>query len=117
VDDEPRILRFVRLSLSASGYDVLVASGGEEALHMAASEKPDLMILDIFMPGLDGFAVLQKLRDREATTGCNRLPVIVFSARSSVSEQAMSLGASDFITKPFLPDELAEKIRTAVART
>jgi len=117
VDDEPRILRFVSLSLRACGFDVLVASGGEEALQVSNSECPDIMILDVFMPGLDGFGVLQKLHDREIATGSSHLPVIVFSARSSVAEQALSLGASDFISKPFLPEELAEKIRATVKRT
>ncbi len=114
VDDEPRITRFVRLSLSSQGFDVLVASHGEEGLQIAASEKPDLMILDIFMPGIDGFGVLQKLRAGERSNGCH-LPVIVFSARASVAEEAMKLGATDFISKPFIPEEMADKIRTAMA--
>ncbi len=117
VDDEPRILRFVSLSLNAYGFEVLVASGGEEALRISASESPDLMILDVFMPGLDGFGVLQKLREREQTVGSAHLPVIVFSARSSVAEQALNLGAIDFISKPFLPEQLAEKIKAAIIRT
>ncbi len=116
VDDEPRILRFVRLSLTAQGFDVMVASCGEEGLRVAASEKPDLMILDIFMPGLDGFGVLQRLRASEGLNGLSHLPVIAFSARNSVAEQAMSLGAADFISKPFLPEEMADKIRAAIAR-
>ncbi len=117
VDDEPRILKFVSLSLKACGFDVLVASGGEEALQIAESESPDLMILDIFMPGLDGFGVLQKLRDREQVTGSAHLPVIVSSARGSVAEQAIGLGANDFLLKPFLPEVLAEKIRFTVNQT
>ena len=114
VDDEPRITRFVRLSLSSQGFDVLVASNGEEGLQIAASERPDLMILDIFMPGIDGFGVLQKLRAGEGNNGCH-LPVIVFSARASVAEEALRLGATDFISKPFIPEEMADKIRTAMA--
>ena len=117
VDDEPRILKFVSLSLSAYGFEVLSASDGEEALRISASENPDLMILDVFMPGLDGFGVLQRLRDRELNTGSRQLPVIVFSARSSVSEQALSQGANDFILKPFLPADLARKVESIIKRT
>ena len=116
VDDEPRILRFVRLSLASQGFDVLEASSGEEGLRMADSEKPDAMVLDIFMPGVDGFGVLRKLREREGRNGASHLPVIVFSARASVAEEAMRMGASDFISKPFMPEEIAERIRTAVAK-
>ena len=110
VDDEPRILRFVKLSLGSHGFDVFTASSGEEALKIITSQKFDLMILDIFMPGIDGFAVIENLRAREARECSPQLPIIVFSARSSVAEQAFSFGANDFISKPFLPEELAEKI-------
>jgi CheY-like chemotaxis protein len=67
------------------------------------------------MPGIDGFEVLQRLRAFEDTNACRRMPVIVFSARSSVSDQALKSGATDFISKPFLPEELAEKIRGLAA--
>jgi DNA-binding response OmpR family regulator len=116
VDDEPRILRFIRLSLSAQGFDVVTASRGEDALKMITIEKPDLMILDIFMPGLDGFDVLQQLRKLEENEGLTHLPVIVVSARSSVAEQAFNLGANDFIAKPFLPEDMTEKIRNVISR-
>lgn len=112
VDDEPRILRFVRLSLHALGFEVLMASGGEEALQMVASEKPDVMVLDVFMPDMDGFEVLQRLRSME-NTNRRRTPVIVFSARSSIADRALRLGAADFIGKPFMPDELVGKIMAA----
>jgi DNA-binding response OmpR family regulator len=114
VDDEPRILRFIKLNLNSQGYDVLTASGGDTALRIINSQRPDLMILDIFMPGLDGFAVLQQLRQIEKNEGLNRLPVIVISARSSVAEQAFNLGANDFIVKPFLPEDMMEKIRNII---
>jgi two-component system, OmpR family, response regulator len=114
VDDEPRILRFVRLNLCSCGFEVITASDGDGALSIINSEKPDLMILDIFMPGLDGFGVLKKLREREENSGCPHLPVIVFSARSAVSSKAINLGADDFIAKPFQPEEMAEKIRKTI---
>lgn len=114
VDDEPRILRFVRLSLGSLGFDVVTASGGEDALKIISAERPELIILDIFMPGMDGFAVLQRLRDLEQIQDIPHIPVIVFSARNSVAEQAFNLGASDFISKPFLPEEMAEKVHHAI---
>jgi two-component system KDP operon response regulator KdpE len=112
VDDEPRILRFVGLSLHAFGFEVLSASSGEEALNLAEAEKPDVMVLDIFMPGMDGLEVLQRRRAFEALNSCPQLPVIVFSARGSLAPQAYELGASDFLTKPFAPEELAQRIRS-----
>ncbi len=114
VDDEPRILRFVKTNLCCCGFEVITASDGENALNMINSEKPDLMILDIFMPGLDGFGVLQRLRETEEHNGTAHMPVIVFSARSSVSTKALDLGADDFIAKPFQPEEMAEKIRKTI---
>jgi len=113
VDDEPRILRFVSLSLHALEFDVLVASGGQQALQMAESEKPDIMVLDVFMPDMDGLEVLQRLREIERDKKCQHMPVIVCSARSSVAEQAFKLGATDFINKPFMPEELADKVIAA----
>ncbi len=117
VDDEPRILRFVGLSLESHGFEVCVASSGEEALSIAESDRPDVMVLDIFMPGMDGFGVLQRLREREHSRGLPVVPVIIFSARASVAEQAMGLGANDFISKPFLPEDLAEKVRAVLSKS
>jgi two-component system KDP operon response regulator KdpE len=116
VDDEPRILRFVRLNLCSCGFEVITASDGDNALNIIDLEKPDLMILDIFMPGLDGFGVLKRLREKEDGCGSPHMPVIVFSARSSVSTKALNLGANDFIAKPFQPEEMAEKIRNTITR-
>jgi DNA-binding response OmpR family regulator len=116
VDDEPRILRFIRLSLSSQGFDVITASGGEDALKMITDERPDLMVLDIFMPGLDGFAVLERLRKLEENEDLAHLPVIVVSARNSVAEQAFNLGANDFIAKPFLLEDMTEKIHKVIDR-
>lgn len=105
VDDDVKILSFVRISLRLSGYQVITAVSGEESLELLESAKPDLMVLDVFMPGIDGFEVLRRLR---IVTG---LPVIVMSAHSSASEEALSLGANDFLAKPFRPDELVQRIK------
>lgn len=111
VDDDPRIIRFIRASLMAHGYDVLTATNGEEALEVVRMNPPDIMLLDIRLPVKDGFEVLQELRTFSS------MPVIAFSANSSVSKQALSLGANDFISKPFTPDEMITRTRAILNRT
>jgi len=106
VDDEPGIGNMLRIKLRLSGYDVITALGGQEALDLVASAKPDIMLLDVIMPGVDGFEVLQKLR------AYSQLPVIVFSARQDNAAEALELGANDFLAKPFAPEELENKIRS-----
>jgi len=105
VDDERSILAVLRIKLKVSGYDILTASNGEEALDLVKSARPDLMLLDVIMPGMDGFEVLEKLR------AFSELPVIVISARSENGEKALSLGANDFLAKPLDVDEMVRKIR------
>lgn len=111
VDDDPRIIRFIRASLMAHGYEVLTATNGEEALEVVKMNTPDIMLLDIRLPVKDGFEVLQELRTFSS------MPVIAFSANSSVSKQALSLGANDFISKPFTPDEMITRTRSILNRT
>ena len=105
VDDERAILRVLSIKLKVSGYDVLTAINGQEALDMLVSAKPDIMLLDVIMPGMNGFEVLQKLR------AVSQLPVIVFSARPENAHKAIELGANDFLSKPFDVDDLVEKIQ------
>jgi len=105
VDDERSILAVLRIKLKVSGYDILTASNGEEAIDLVKSARPDLMLLDVIMPGMDGFEVLEKLR------AFSELPVIVISARSENGEKALSLGANDFLAKPLDVDEMVRKIR------
>ncbi len=104
VDDHPKVLRFIEIDLKLNGYDVITTGSGEEALELVKSTGPDIMLLDIIMPGMDGFEVLKKLR------GFTQLPVIAFSASATNYHDAMLLGASDFITKPFEPDEMVRRI-------
>ena len=104
VDDEPGVLRFVRISLSAAGYDVITASGGEEGLKLLESTKPDIMLLDIVMEPVSGIDVLLRLRHSP------HIPIIVFTAQSVIAESALSAGAKGYISKPFMPDELVRKI-------
>lgn len=110
VDDEQRILSFVGLKLKTSGYEVITASTGQEALTLAESRQPDIMVLDIVMPEMNGFEVLERLR------AYSDLPVIVFSGETSSGDKALSLGADDFVAKPFDPDELEGRIRAILDR-
>ena len=109
VDDDPRIVRFIRLKLTASGYQVFTATGGEEALELVRAEQPDIMVLDIIMPDMDGFEVLRRLRT------LSPLPAIVFSARLENGPKALSLGASDFLVKPFDIDDLVGRIQRTLS--
>ncbi len=104
VDDEAAICRIVGIGLRVLGYDVITSGSGEEGLGLIESEKPDIMLLDVFMPGMDGFEVLKKLRET------SKLAVIVFSAHNSSCAEAMRLGANDFIAKPFTQEQVARKI-------
>ncbi len=105
VDDEERIVNFLALKLKVSGYDVVCAHDGETGLELARSSKPDLMLLDIIMPGIDGIEVLKRLRK------FSDMPVLVLSAKERVSDEALALGANGFISKPFNPDDLVARIK------
>ncbi len=111
VDDEDDILHFLELVLQEKGYDVITASGGHEALTRAQIDKPDLVLLDIMMPQMDGWEVLKLLRVDEETT---RIPVAMLSARIEAKDRVQGLqeGAIDYICKPFSLLELFEKIDT-----
>lgn len=113
VDDETRIVRFVRARLMEDGYQVLTANTGEAALELLENEQPDLVILDIMMPGIDGFETLRRIR-REGDT-----PVIMLSARLSDSDRIKGFenGADDYVVKPFNPDELMARVEAVLRRT
>ncbi len=110
VDDEPPIRRLLRTSLTAQGYDVLEATGGQEAIDAVARDKPDLVILDLGLPDLGGIEVIRALRQRSS------LPIIVLSVRDDErgKVEALDLGADDYVIKPFGVDELVARIRTAL---
>lgn len=110
VDDEPQIQRVLRPSLTASGYEVREAATGREALAAISANSPDLVILDLGLPDMDGKEVLRKLRI------LTRTPVIVLSARDRESEKiaALDLGADDYVEKPFAMGELLARMRTAL---
>lgn len=105
VDDHPKLLNFMRLGLKLKGFEVITAISGQSALEAVKSNGSDIMLLDIRLPDIDGFQVLQELRK------FSRLPVIAYSATPEYSEQALKSGADLFIAKPFDMDQLIEKIR------
>lgn len=113
VDDEPEILRAVRAGLRAQGYEVETASSGEEALRMATTAVPDLVIIDLMMPDMDGLEVCRRLR------AWSDVPILVLSARSQERQKviALDMGADDYLTKPFGMDELTARIRAALRRS
>jgi len=115
VDDEIYIVHILEFSLTMEGYEVATASDGEEALRKIEEDRPDLVVLDIMMPKLDGYEVCRRLRQKEETAS---LPVILLSAKGRPvdREVGMEVGADDYIVKPFSPRRLLEKIRELLAR-
>lgn len=113
VDDEPQIVRALRINLSARGYEVLTAHDGASALRLAADGKPDVVVLDLGLPDMDGTDVIAGLR------GWTTLPIIVLSARTDSTDKvdALDAGADDYVTKPFGMDELLARLRAAVRRS
>jgi DNA-binding response OmpR family regulator len=115
VDDEDDILQFLELVLREKGYDVVTAASGQEALTRAQMERPDLVLLDIMMPQMDGWEVLKLLRVDEETAD---IPVAMLSARTEAKDRVQGLqeGAIDYICKPFALQELLDKIGTIFAQ-
>lgn len=110
IEDEKNILRFMRTVLENNGFDAIVAVTGAEASTMIASHRPDLILLDLGLPDMDGTEIITKVRS------WTRLPIIVVSARSSERDkvEALDMGADDYITKPFSANELLARIRVAL---
>ena len=113
VEDDKRISNFIKTVLEANNYDVIVAQTGAEAYSMVTSQCPDVVILDLGLPDMDGMKILQGVREWSA------MPVIVVSARTHERDkvEALDLGADDYITKPFGTSELLARIRTAIRHT
>jgi CheY-like chemotaxis protein len=114
VDDEPDIVSMVRLILELDGFEVVSAFSGEEALEILDREHPDAMLLDIRLPGLDGWGVLEELKARRRLED---LPVVMISAHAtpSTSEEAVEAGCRGFLGKPFDTDELVTTLQRAIA--
>nr|QCI07766.1 putative transcriptional regulator ompR [Pleonosporium borreri] len=113
VDDETSIRRILKTRLSLIGYNVITASNGEEALNVFEQEYPNLIILDVMMPKLDGYGVCQELRKE------SDVPIIILTALGDVSDRitGLELGADDYVIKPFSPKELEARIRSVLRRT
>jgi two-component system, OmpR family, KDP operon response regulator KdpE len=111
-DDDPQILRALKVTLRARGYDIVTADDGAEALELAAAQHPDLVMLDLGMPRLDGVEVIEGLR------GWTQVPILVVSGRTDASDKvdALDAGADDYVTKPFAIDEILARIRALTRR-
>jgi two-component system phosphate regulon response regulator PhoB len=115
VDDEPDIIALVAYHLGKSGYQVFTASGGAEALATARQERPSLVVLDLMLPGISGYEVLEQLRGSEST---GNVPVLMLTARREEQDRirGLSLGADDYLTKPFSPQELVLRVGAILRR-
>ena len=113
VDDDLRTLKLVGLVLNQEGYDVVAASSGEEALEKARAQDPDLIVLDVLMPGLNGYEVAQQLRGDPTTAG---VPILMLTAKSDLDDQmtGFEVGADDYLTKPFHRDELVSRVESVL---
>ncbi|MDQ1715514.1 MAG: two-component system, OmpR family, response regulator [Frankiaceae bacterium] len=114
VDDEPNILELLAASLRFAGFEVQTASNGQQALTIAQSYRPDLLVLDVMMPEIDGFTVVRRLREAGV-----RSPVVFLTARDSTQDKVtgLTLGGDDYVTKPFSLEEVIARIRAVLRRT
>jgi two-component system alkaline phosphatase synthesis response regulator PhoP len=115
VDDDPVILRLLKVNFEMEGFAVLTAENGEEGVSVATDEMPDIILLDVMMPGMNGLDAAEKLRGQ---AGTKDIPIIFVSAKAqSVDVKAgMNAGATDYVTKPFDPVELVQKVEALLAK-
>lgn len=113
VDDDPKILRLLRVSLTAQGFHVITADRGEDVAEIMERQRPELVILDIILPGIDGLEVLRRLRESSGA------PVILVTAKDAHTDKilGLELGADDYVAKPFNPDELTARVRAVMRRS
>lgn len=112
VDDERRMVQMLRLNLEAEGYEVLAAYNGQQALDVVREQLPDLVLLDVMMPGMDGFETLERIR------AVSTVPVIMLTVRSDESDRVrgLELGADDYVAKPFSTRELLSRVKAVIRR-
>lgn len=112
VDDEPRYLEIIRFNLETAGFRVACAASGEEALELVAADEPDLIVLDLMLPGIDGFEVCRSVRERSSC------PIIMLTARGAEEDKVrgLRLGADDYVTKPFSAQELLARVEAVLRR-
>lgn len=108
VDDKKEVLRFMEIGLKHHGFEVISATSGKEALDLIRSREPNIMLLDIIMPVMDGLEVLRQLR------AFSSMPVIAFSATPENHDAALNCGANDFVNKPFYPEQMIGKIKSLI---
>jgi two-component system phosphate regulon response regulator PhoB len=115
IEDDPDIVELLRYNLEREGYRVLVATDGERGLAESARNQPELILLDLMLPGLDGLEVCRRLRTQDGTRG---IPVLMLTAKSEESDvvTGLELGADDYLTKPFSPRELLARVRALLRR-
>lgn len=117
IEDEPETTNLVKLILAREGYEVLGANGGEAGLELVREELPDLILLDLMMPDMDGWQVYQHLKEEEATRD---IPVIVVTAKVQSIDKVLGLQVAkvdDYITKPFRPEELSERVKYVLSQS
>jgi len=114
-EDEPQIARLVEFKLKKEGYEVICKGNGEEALEVIKAEKPDLILLDIMMPVMDGYVVLRRVKEDENLKG---IPVVMLTARAQERDvvKGIDLGADDYIIKPFHPAELLARVKRILGK-
>src|SRR5258708_2051 len=116
IDDEKDLIELVRYNLEKEGFDVIAATDGQSGIEVVKKHRPDLVVLDLMMPGLDGLQVCQQLR---ADPRAGRIPVIMLTARATEADRivGLELGADDYITKPFSPREVLARIKAVLRRS
>jgi DNA-binding response OmpR family regulator len=110
VDDEPGIGRVLSIKLNLHGFDVTTTTSGTEAIELIRNNEPDVVLLDILMPGVTGIEVLDRVR------AFSSVPIIIFTAKSDMAQRAIELGADGYMAKPFDPDKMLAKIRSVIGR-
>jgi two-component system alkaline phosphatase synthesis response regulator PhoP len=115
IDDEKDLIELVRYNLEKEGFDVIAATDGQSGLEVVKKHRPDLVVLDLMMPGLDGLQVCQRLRSDPRS---GRIPVIMLTAKATEADRVvgLELGADDYITKPFSPREVVARVKAAQRR-
>lgn len=115
VEDDPGALRLISYTLQAEGYEVITATNGLQGLRKAQNDKPDLVVLDVMLPGIDGFEICHRLR---AVPGTARLPIMMLSAKAREIDKTtgLNVGADDYLTKPADPSDIVSHIKALLAK-